>query len=254
MIHTDFSPHLPDLIWFVITLGLLMFLSQWISQHIQAIGYQLTKSSYLAMFLYLMLALPGVLLHEVSHMVAAWLLFVPVRRFQIGIRPAKGRYVSLGSVEIADTDPIRATLIGLAPFLFGGAAILWIGSQVFGMDRMSEFSLAAFWHGLGGVLATPNQWLWLYLIFAIGNAMMPSRPDMRYWWVLVLVFVLGGAVFYFAGLLDDLTLAISDEVGSVLNYLTYAFALTILVDIAIVAVMFTLESLFELMGLGRDRH
>ena len=85
---------------------------------------------------------PGVLIHELSHALAAWLMGVKVRRMSLGIRrKGTGGQVSLGSVDIGSTGPIRASLIGLAPFVAGSIAILIIGGQVFNLQVPTPFTL-----------------------------------------------------------------------------------------------------------------
>ncbi len=90
----------------------LVVLTQWITKHVQGIGLLLTQDGQIALLVYFVLILPGVVIHELSHALVASLLGVRVRKFNIGIkagrtRKRKGGSVALGSVEIAGSDPFR---------------------------------------------------------------------------------------------------------------------------------------------------
>ncbi|MBN1581297.1 MAG: hypothetical protein JXA89_11395 [Anaerolineae bacterium] len=227
------------------------------TRHIQGIGYLLTEDGHFALTVYLLLTLPGVLLHELSHAVTAWLLRVRVGRFSIGISRKRGaphprgRQVALGSVEIGRTDPIRASLIGLAPLVSGCVATLLISSQIFGIDRVGVFGIQSFWQELGGITKTPDFWLWAYLVFAVGNAMFPSAADRHAWWLAILFIVFVGAILYLAGLWDDLAARFGGWIQNGMDYLTYAFAMTIVIDVIFGAILFLIEQGLGLLGFGR---
>jgi len=64
------------MLWLILTFLLLLVLTQWITKHVQGIGYLLTEDGQIALILYFLLILPGVFLHEISHALVAWLLRV----------------------------------------------------------------------------------------------------------------------------------------------------------------------------------
>lgn len=116
------------------------------------------------------LFLPGVIIHELSHMLIAVILFVPVGDMEF--TPKKNENgVKLGSVEIAKTDPIRRSIIGFAPVFVGlmivvGIVYLFSSNIEFIKDKDSYIVIAA-------VLGT------MYLLFAISNTMFSSSRDME---------------------------------------------------------------------------
>lgn len=140
--------------------------------------------------------LPGVALHEGSHWLAAKLLRVPTRRFSLLPRRTKDDKVRFGYVETAKVDPLRASLIGLAPLLVGAICLELLALEHLGMRQLGELLGKGDWPAvlgqISGFLSTPGLLLWLYLIFAISNTMLPSRSD-RAAWLSALVF-LGAAV------------------------------------------------------------
>jgi hypothetical protein len=204
---------------------------------------------------WILLVLPGVLLHEMSHLLTAWLLRVRVRRFRIGPRrKGQGQQFTLGSVDIARTDPIRASLIGLAPLVAGCAAILLISERVFHIETLPVLGNQESWGHLNAIYRTPDFWLWTYLILSIGNAMLPSAADRQSWGIALGFVAFVGAVLYFTGLLEAVSVPLSRWGTNSVNQLAYAFAVMVVVDGAFVVVLFVIEQALGLVGLGRVQY
>jgi hypothetical protein len=243
------------MLWLILTFILLLGLTQWIMRHVQGIGLLVTQDGQIALILYFVLILPGVFLHEISHALVAWLLRVRVRHLSIGVRQKRRtRKVALGSVDIARTDPIRGSLIGLAPLVSGCVAIVLISNQVFNLRGLGTFSGQAFWQDLQIAYQTPDFWLWAYLVFAIGNAMLPSSADRRSWGIAGLFLLFAGAIFYFSGLFDTYSDSFVRWVRGGTRQLTYAFAVIVMVDIVFAVLLFLVEQGLALLGLGRIKY
>ncbi|GAF95383.1 unnamed protein product, partial [marine sediment metagenome] len=75
------------LIWLVISLVPLFFMKRWINRHIQGLGLLLMGDNETATLLYFVLLLPGILIHELSHWLAAKLL--GVRTGKISLWPSR---------------------------------------------------------------------------------------------------------------------------------------------------------------------
>jgi len=129
------------------------------------------------------LFLPGTLIHELSHVLMAVLLQVPVGNMQL-IPKLVGQDIKLGSVEIAKTDPIRRVLIGMGPFLFGSALLVGV---FFYASKTHLFANQLF------IVAIS------YFVFEIGNTMFSSKKDMEGALELLIVFVVFAALFYIVG-------------------------------------------------------
>jgi hypothetical protein len=239
--------HLSPLLWLFLTFLLLLFLKRWISQHLQGVVLLLSHSEDAASLVYFVLLLPGVVLHEGSHWLMAKLLRVRTGKLTIGLNQKRGGQVEMGSVRVARADPVRSSLIGLAPLVGGSLAIFLIGRWALGIEALAQ----AFQSGDGariaaelrGALHVPDFWLWLYLIFAISNAMLPSASDRRSW-PPVLIF-LGGlaALLYFTGWVPSLPPELAGLLPDALSYLTLAFALTLAVDTVFALLIVLLELL-----------
>jgi len=235
----------------------LILLNGWITKHIQGIGLLLTQDGQIALIVYFCLILPGVVIHELSHALVASLLGVKVRKFNLGIkRKSRGGSVSLGSVEIAHADPFRSSLIGLAPLIVGTIVILIIGNQVFGLRPFTVNDANRLWIELQSIYQTPDFWIWVYLVFAVSNAMLPSAAD-RHAWRTALIYVGILAVFvYLTGLVQFRTtgsfaLTVGSWIRNTMNQLTWAFGITVAVDLIIAGLLLVTEQTLGLLGFGR---
>ena len=220
-------------------------MQRWLSKHLYGMGLLLSDSHDVAVLVYFVLLLPGVLAHELSHWITAKLLRVPVGKIRLGPSQQGGGVTRLGSVSMSRTDPLRASLIGLAPLVTGSILILIIAYYVFGLPVTEELNASVLPGDLRAVmesyLAVPNFWLWVYLVFAISNAMLPSESDRQAWLTLTLYCCVAVVVLYGLGLLQEISSPLSAFLLKGLNYLTFAFLLTIVVDAVVIVVVVILE-------------
>jgi hypothetical protein len=229
-----FGPWMP-LVALVVTLLPLLWVKRWITNHLQELSMRWVGDPDVALIVYFVIVLPGVVVHELSHWLMASLLGVRVRKLTIGpVRKGRSRRVSLGSIRVGKVDPVRASLIGLAPLLGGSAVILLIGHFVLGVGELTEVVLVEgvdrLLVSLDHVIHVADFGLWLYLVFAVSNAMLPSVSDMATVRpVLIFLGIVAAAVLLVTGIP-----AIPDEVVKVVNgaagYLATAFALTLAAD------------------------
>jgi hypothetical protein len=200
-----FGPWTP-FVALVATILPLLWIKRWITHLLQELSMRWVGDPDVALILYFVIVLPGVVVHELSHWLMAKVLGVRVSKLSLGPkRKGRSRRVSLGSVQVGKVDPLRASLIGLAPLLGGTATVLLIGYLALDVGALAEVMVGA---GMEGILAgleqalhVPDFWLWLYLIFSISNAMLPSYSN------------------------------------TVAGYLAMAFALTLIVDVVFVFII-----------------
>lgn len=189
-----------------------------------------------ALIIYFVVVLPGVVIHELSHWLMAKLLGVRVSLPVFGpVRKGRSRRVSLGSVRVSRVDPVRASLIGVAPLLGGSAVILIIGNLVLGVGEFADVVGGQGVEGALGALAQMAQvgdfWLWLYLIFAVSNAMLPSESDMAAVRPVLIFLGIVAAVVLVATGVRGISPAVVDGVNAIAGYLAIAFGLTLAVDL-----------------------
>jgi hypothetical protein len=178
------------------TLGGLWLLATLLASHLQGLVLLVTRRPGIASMTYDLLVFPGVVVHELAHLVVAVLLRVRVLRAELfrfrGINDLRQ-----GEVIVERADPLRMSLIGAAPLLVGVPLVLLL---LRGLDLPPiDLSLAAL-VPLRTVLHEPFRLLGLYVLWAIANAMFPSAADRAAWWivglglaVLVGIVVLTGA-------------------------------------------------------------
>jgi hypothetical protein len=180
-----------SLAWLAASLVLFLLVQRWLHQQIQILFYLLTRRMNLALTLFALLFLPGVLLHETSHFVVARLLGVRTRKFSLIPQVTVDAKLKLGYVETARADVFRDTLIGAAPLLVGGAVVAFLGINQLGIaplfDLASKGQWDAFWAALASVPDRPDFWLWFYLTFTISSMMLPSPSDRQAWLPVLLV-------------------------------------------------------------------
>ncbi len=229
------------------TLPPLYLMQRWINRHLQGLGLLFTGDGDSAILIYFVVLLPGIALHELSHWLAAVLLRVPVARFSLWPKKKRGRRVRLGAVSVGASDPLRASLIGVAPLVVGSVVILLVGELVLGVGDLGGLLLYGTWTDVWRQLAAywrvPDFALWLYLIFAIANAMLPSESDRAAWPTMGLFLAGVAAVFLLLGGLSLVTEDVKTAFLAAAGYLAYALGLAAIVDVLFMAVIAVIEKL-----------
>lgn len=239
-------------IWLALALPVLLLLQRWIHRHLRGVTYLLTGRMSWAILLYALVLFPGVLLHEVSHWLAARMLGVRTGGISLLPQMQKDGVLRLGYVEYyrsRSLGPIRESIIGGAPLLTGTAAVLAIGFHIFDLasftntlqsGRLDQLSPA-----LTRLFTAPDFLVWLYLIFAVSNAMMPSPSDRRAWPPFILLLLVAATALYILDRQQVIIAGIVGPMATVFGYLALAFSLAIGVDIAVIFVIYLLEGLIS---------
>ena len=189
-----------------------------------------------ALWLYTLLMLPGVLLHELSHAVTAKLLLLEVSDFSIGPVVTDDE-VWLGYVTAEKADVFRNSIVGLAPLVAGTGAILLINLLVFDFTRVHDALAAGNWltvmHTLAGGFSSKWSWLAVYLIFAVSANMFPSRADRRYWPPVLLFLLLILAIAWVMGVIPALTQRLVEPINWLFRWLMLIFGFALVIDLPI---------------------
>lgn len=149
---------------FLILLIFMFFISKTLTRSISEIIMRVTKNRGISVRIFHFLFLPGVFVHELSHMLIAELLFV--KTHGLNLSPTiDGDSITMGSVEIEKPDPVRKAIIGFAP-VFVGFLIISI-STFYLLSSHSIFNLYI------------SYALILIIVFEIGNTMFSSRKDLE---------------------------------------------------------------------------
>lgn len=218
----------------LVALPILLVLQRWIHQHLHGIALLITNKQRYAVILYALILLPGVFLHEASHWVAAKLLGVRTGAFSVTPKQQADGSIQLGYVEYYKShtlDPVRETLIGGAPLIVGTAVTLLISHHIFNYPQLAALiqtgQLRSIGLALRQLIQTPDIFLWLYLLFAIVNGMMPSRSDRRAWPAFALSLLLFAILLYLLGITNIVFLELIGPVTWLFGHLSLAFSLAI---------------------------
>jgi hypothetical protein len=240
-------------------------LQWWLGRHMQGLGLLILGKPGAAARLYFWLLAPGVILHELSHWLMAKLLFVPTGKMVLfrshDKKPARQyRYrrtpapqtvepnadkVVLGYVEVAKTDPIRQSLIGLAPLVTGLLALIVLAAalNIRGVvvdNRNLGQALVAIPEQLFNSFRQPLNFLWLYLVFSVSNGMLPSAADRKPW---LIGFFLPGALILGLSLAGYLRLP-DDWISGLFSFmgvLAWIFAFAAIINLLLVVIVVVLE-------------
>jgi hypothetical protein len=238
------------LLWLVGLFVALLWIKRWLSETLHRVGILCFGSNEAAVIVYYIVLLPGVVLHECSHWVAATLLNVPTRGVSLLPQIRSRGQVQLGSVNVRRSDIIRESLIGLAPLVSGVAVILLLARWRFAIALPPPLKLGEIMSTLVASLETPDALLWLYLLFSISNAMLPSEVD-REPWLPALAFIAAVAAgVYLTGMLRQIPPSVGDWFLTGARYLTFVWALATAIDIPVLLLLLGLEKAGEVL-LGR---
>lgn len=236
---------LTQLLSFAATLIVLMALSRWINRQVQVIGLRVTDSSVVAVMLYYLLMFPGILLHELSHYLAALLLGLRVSRFAMGPR-RRHNAIELGSVTVHSGGAVRDSLVGMAPFVAGTAVLVLVTYQVFEVAELGQAWDQTRWSGLRVAMTdlwrVPDVWVWAYVVFVVSNAMTPSPSDRQPWLVAGVYLAVALAAAWLLGGLPVLDRAVRDSVTGLLQVITLGFIFSIAVNLAVAATLWLVET------------
>lgn len=232
------------LAWLVSGFLLLGPITRWFGSRIQGLVFLLTHNRIAAVYVHFVLLLPGTLVHELSHLLAARVL--GVKTGKLSLRPKmQGRgAVQFGAVQLGRTDALRESLIGLAPLLVGSGLILALTSSRLKVDPLQILSLRRLPTYLAKVRQSQDAGLWIYLLMAISNAMLPSASDRRAWRPIGIYL---GAIFValcLARLLPRVPPKAVVWSWHLVTGLAFAFTLTIGLDLVIGGLLWALEAIF----------
>lgn len=177
--------------------------------------------------------LPGTIIHEISHFLAA--AATGARTGKIEIFPEfiedildededEKKGVALGYVQVASMNPIQGFIVGTAPFISGMALLIWLASLM----RASYL--------------TENLWplvLQTYLFFIIANSFFPSWSDMKQTLPLIFLGLIAGLLAWFFGF--QLLIGSTSPVWGILEAMTGALLISIVINFCLVGALYLIN-------------
>ena len=136
----------------------------------------------------------------------------------------------------------------LAPLIAGSLAILSIAGLVFNVPLSAQGNIITWLDYVANhadrLLTQDNAAIWLYLIFTVSNAMLPSPSDRQPWRDLVVfVGIIAGIALLMNGGIPQIPKDVITNLTRALDLLTISFAFTIIVDIIFIAGIFVVEQI-----------
>ncbi|MBN1312584.1 MAG: hypothetical protein JXB30_14305 [Anaerolineae bacterium] len=231
-----------------VSIWLLQPTIRWMHKHIQGLGLLITNNPQGAMLIYYLSLVPGVVLHEGSQWVVAKILRVKIKKFRLWPERQRKGVVRLGLVEIdGKTDTVRATLVGIVPLVAGIGAIALIGGTRFNpavlLAALATGDLPTIAAGLGAFLDAPDFWLWVYLVFAIANTMLPEEHDNINWWLIVGLLVGLAVVLWFLDLSILIKAGLDGPLAQMAASMSLALILSLCIDLFVMALIWGMEQL-----------
>ena len=152
----------------ILELIILFLTSRYIFQAIYLLSFKAFKNEHSATIPLFLLFSPGVIIHELAHLLIAEILFVKSYQIEIWPKIEHGR-VHMGSIQIQETDIIRRVIIGVSPIIVGIlflAAILLMFENYIGVKNSLSSYLNLF---IGAIV--------VWAVFVVTNTMFSSKKD-----------------------------------------------------------------------------
>ncbi len=235
------------LIGVIVLTFILARLSDWVSTHLQGVGYLVSRNHQIATFFMFLVLAPGIFVHEFSHWFVAKLLGVRTKGFRVWPKRTTRGKIQLGAVQVQGAGPVSLALIGVAPFLLGALALVLLGGWLFtaptGMADWRHWFAPERWRAELAFFDAAN-WPWrFYAIWLIGSSMMPSAPDREPLRPVLLVLVGAAVAVYAAGIIPSVPPWVYTGLIRFLDILAAAFWLAVLGNVIVAAMLFVFEEL-----------
>jgi hypothetical protein len=213
---------------------LLYFIHRKMTSELSDLLHRLGGNQNWLIWVWSVVFLPGTIIHEISHFLAA--AATGTRTGQIEIFPEfienlleesdRPRGVSLGSVQVARMNPLQGFIVGLAPFISGTVLLIWLSSLI-------QVSYQA--QNLYPLL------LQAYLFFVIANSFFPSWSDIKQTLPLFIITLIAMALAGYFGL--QFTLGATSPVWPILTAMTGAIFLSLFFNLIITGILVLLNHL-----------
>lgn len=188
-------------VWILSIIGeiiILYFLTRHLTQNLYIAAFLLTKSRAVSVGFLSLIFFPGTVIHELAHLFTAEILGVHTGGLTLVPEGIEQTNVRTGSVSIAQTDPLRRAIIGVAPVFVGLASLFTIS---YFLPTLWEQTAIDFQNGIAfSQYSLYALLLSLYALFAVSNSMFSSHEDMEGFWPVAIVAILVVGALYIAGI------------------------------------------------------
>ena len=182
---------------------------------------RISGSRTVALTILVILLFPGTIVHELAHLFVAEVLRVRTGKLTLVPESLAGSEIKTGSVAIAQTDPLRRTLIGLAPVYVGIGALTMLA--YFLTSQPTTYNLQ------------PTTILLFYIMFAVSNSMFSSKEDMKGVIPFAITVAIFAAAAYFAGFRVGLTGELLTKIILITQTLVRSLGIVLGVNLVVLA-------------------
>ncbi len=213
---------------FIGLVALLYIVSTLIHANLARLFSRAFSTGKFVVYLLWLLYLPGIVLHELAHLLLAFALLLQVR--SINLLPTimedeEGKQsVKLGSVTYYKADPIRGLLVGIAPFFLGTFALLLLFHFIKFPNTYFKYNI-----------------FFAYVSFIISSTMFSSKKDLHDLLYVVPSIALLAIIFFALRInpFSYITLSITLQKNGInfLNQINQMFTLSLLINIVIYAIV-----------------
>lgn len=232
-------------------LAALWWVSRRLSFYFLSLAYLLLPRAEAAQALYAVFILPGTLMHELSHWLAAKMVGVRTGKINLLPQVKRDKSLRLGAVDVRGGSLWQHTLIGLAPLLVGSLLTIVLALRLVDMGQLRLAAQSGSWPRLWAViqtsLATPDLLIWLYLLFTISDAMFLSASDRAPARRMLAYLGLFVAVLYLLGALPRAGELLAESLPALLGVYAYGLGVALFVHLALLILFWSLFTLLRLV-------
>ncbi len=212
----------------LLSLTLLFLSKRQMTSDLSRLIHRLGGGSHSAIITWSIIFLPGTIIHEISHFLAAALTGARTGKIEIfpeyledEVAEGKNRTVALGYVKTQHLNPIQGFLVGTAPFISGIALLIFLASLMQTNYATGNYTL---------LLAQA------YLFFTIGNSFFPSWSDIKQTLTLIILSAITIITAWFFGF--QIFLSPSSQIYGILDSLWMAIMFSVLLNSVILLLLF----------------
>lgn len=223
-----------EFLYLLLLLAGLWLLSNLLTQTLYVTLFVLFRNRSIAISLVTIIFFPGTVVHELAHLFTAEILRVKTGKISLAPDTIEDPEIKMGSVAIAQTDPIRRTLIGTAPFWWGIINLTALAYVFYPFAAKVAESPITQWTNLQEFYIALGL---IYLIFVISNSMYPSRSDLKGIWVVAITVVLCVGAAIIAGFRFSLTGQSLELFTQIIHHLMRSVGLVFVVNCIVLLIL-----------------
>jgi len=227
----------------------LAYAERWIHSHLYGVGWLLTNEPRSATALYYLFLSPGVFVHEFVQWLVAGALNVETERVMAWPEAQENGTLRLDFVQPKNAGRVKTAIIGAVPLIVGLAIIAYISTSILDLDAfltaLQSGDITVIGPAARDLASTADFYLWLYLMFALTNAMLPTPEERSGWWIVLALF--GGVLTFLViiGVGDVLIETFTGPVAHGVSILTTAFGTILAVEVVAILIIGFFEEMLE---------